>query len=186
MRLLTNRRLHRTTSHVGLIALVAIVIWVSEYEPLGHISSIATISLPRAKIETAPLGPSPWPALPLSEKQSKEMTSITRNILIHTNVPNRPRQEIIEYIVLEGDTLFGIAEKHGISPETVLWANQYILQDDPHLLRPGQNLLISPVNGVVRLVQPNDTVDGLARAYRSSLDEIVNWLGNKLLLAGKT
>ena len=39
----------------------------------------------------------------------------------HTIIPSRPRQEIETYTVLEGDTIFGIAEKFGLSPETILW-----------------------------------------------------------------
>ena len=57
---------------------------------------------------------------------------IPRLAQVHTIIPSRPRQEIVKYTVLEGDTVFGIAEKFGLDPETVLWGNYYILLDDPH------------------------------------------------------
>jgi len=104
---------------------------------------------------------------------------ITRTINLRTHIPSRPRQEVITYTVRSGDTLFGISEKYGITPETILWSNA-ILKDDPHLLRPDQELLISPVTGVVRVVHEGDTVDGLASVYRADSEDIINWPGNKL------
>jgi len=73
---------------------------------------------------------------------------IARSAQIHTNIPNRPRNEITKYTVQDGDTVFGIAEKYGLEPQTILWGNYEILLDDPHSLRPGQELNILPVDGV--------------------------------------
>tara|TARA_A100001037_G_C15146235_1_gene636458 strand:- start:1902 stop:2933 length:1032 start_codon:yes stop_codon:yes gene_type:complete len=105
--------------------------------------------------------------------------SIKRSINIRTHIPSRPRQDVIKYVVRSGDTLFGISEKYGISPETILWSNP-ILKDDPHLLRAEQELLISPVSGVLRVVYEGDTVEGLASVYRSDVDDIVNWPSNNI------
>ena len=104
---------------------------------------------------------------------------ITRTINLRTHIPSRPRQEVITYTVRSGDTLFGISEKYGFTPVTILWSNA-ILKDDPHLLRPDQELLISPVTGVVRVVHEGDTVDGLASVYRADSEDIINWPGNQL------
>lgn len=73
---------------------------------------------------------------------------ISRSAQIHTNVPSRPRDEISTYVVQEGDTVFGIAEKYGLEPQTILWGNYSILLDNPHSLQPGQELKILPVDGV--------------------------------------
>jgi len=73
---------------------------------------------------------------------------IARSAQIHTNIPNRPRNEITKYTVQDGDTVFGIAEKFGLEPQTILWGNYEILLDDPHSLRPGQELNILPIDGV--------------------------------------
>ena len=104
---------------------------------------------------------------------------ITRTINIRTHIPSRPRQDVIVYTVRSGDTLFGISEKYGITPETILWSNP-ILKDDPHLLRPDQGLLISPVTGVLRIVYEGDTLEGLASVYRANVEDIMNWPGNHL------
>ena len=104
---------------------------------------------------------------------------ITRTINIRTHIPSRPRQDVIVYTVRSGDTLFGISEKYGITPETILWSNP-ILKDDPHLLRPDQELLISPVTGVLRIIYEGDTLEGLASVYRANVEDIMNWPGNHL------
>jgi murein DD-endopeptidase MepM/ murein hydrolase activator NlpD len=79
---------------------------------------------------------------------SNQPIGISRAAQLHTNIPSRPRQEILQYTVVEGDTIFGISEKFGLEPQTILWGNFNILYDDPHALQPGQVLNILPVNGV--------------------------------------
>jgi murein DD-endopeptidase MepM/ murein hydrolase activator NlpD len=76
------------------------------------------------------------------------IAGISRGAQIHTNIPSRPRDELSMYTVEEGDTVFGIAEKFGLEPQTVLWSNYNTLLDDPHSLKPGQELIILPVDGV--------------------------------------
>jgi murein DD-endopeptidase MepM/ murein hydrolase activator NlpD len=73
---------------------------------------------------------------------------ISRSAQIRTNIPSRPRDEASTYIVQEGDTVFGIAEKFGLEPQTILWGNYSVLLDNPHSLQPGQELMILPVDGV--------------------------------------
>ena len=94
-------------------------------------------------IETAIVDVNSIPAL-----ENPIISGISRSAQIHTNIPSRPRQELSSYKVQDGDTVFGIAEKFGLDPETVLWSNYNILLDDPHSLKPGQELTILPVNGV--------------------------------------
>src|SRR5512146_130752 len=87
---------------------------------------------------------------------------IPRLAQVHTNIPSRPRQEVIKYTVVEGDTVFGIAEKFGLKPETVLWANYYVLLDDPHALKAGQELNILPVDGTYHQWQQGEGLNGVA------------------------
>ena len=100
-----------------------------------------------------------------------------------TIIPSRPRQEIVKYTVLEGDTIFGIAEKFGLKPETILWGNYYILLDDPHSLKPGQELNILPVDGTYHEWQLGEGLNGVARGYNVSPEDIINYPGNNLDLA---
>jgi len=52
----------------------------------------------------------------------------------HTIAPTRPRETALNYTVTLGDSIFGIAKKFNIKPDTVLWANYDTLKDDPDML----------------------------------------------------
>jgi len=58
----------------------------------------------------------------------------------YTDIDTSLRTTAMEYTVQEGDSVFGIAEKFDIAPETVLWSNYDVLRDNPHDLAIGQVL----------------------------------------------
>jgi murein DD-endopeptidase MepM/ murein hydrolase activator NlpD len=105
---------------------------------------------------------------------------ISRAAQIHTNVPSRPRQDITTYTVQDGDTVFGIAEKFGLEPQTILWGNYNILLDDPHSLRPGQELTILPVNGVYWEWLGGISFGDWAEFYGVKAADIIEFPGNKI------
>jgi murein DD-endopeptidase MepM/ murein hydrolase activator NlpD len=111
---------------------------------------------------------------------TKNSDSVLRKIDIHTVFPERPRIDISKYIVQQGDTLFAIAEKYGLKPETILWGNWYIMGGDPHTLRPGQELNILPVNGVLHIWSKGEGLNGVAKFYGVTAEDIINWPGNNL------
>ena len=90
----------------------------------------------------------------------------------YTTIPSRERRGVITYTVQAGDTLFGIAGQFNLRPESILWANYDTLQDNPHLLTPGQELAIPPVNGIVYTVADGDTVESIAEKYKVTPDAI--------------
>ncbi|MGB8980979.1 MAG: M23 family metallopeptidase [Anaerolineales bacterium] len=108
---------------------------------------------------------------------------IPRLAQVHTTIPSRPRQEVIKYTVLEGDTIFGIAEKFGLKPETVLWGNYYILLDDPHALKPGQELNILPMDGTYHEWQQGEGLNGISSYYGVSPQDIIDLPANNLDMA---
>ncbi len=99
---------------------------------------------------------------------------------LHTIIPSRPRVEVLTYTVQTGDTIFGIAERFGLQPETLLWSNYDTLADDPHRLRPGQTLNILPVDGAYYQWHAGDGLNGVAQFYGVTAEDIVNWPGNHL------
>ena len=105
---------------------------------------------------------------------------IPRLAQVHTTIPSRPRQEVEIYEVVEGDTIFGIAENFGLKPETVLWGNYYILLDDPHALKPGQELNILPVDGTYHEWQQGEGLNGISTYYGVTPEEIINYPANEL------
>jgi len=105
---------------------------------------------------------------------------IVRTINLHTIIPDRPRYDVVEYIVSRGDSLFGIAKEFGVKPETVLWANYDTLEDDPHSIRLGQVLKIPAVDGIYYHWQEGDTIDAVAAEFKANPEDILTWPGNGL------
>ena len=84
------------------------------------------------------------------------------------------------YTVQDGDTVFGIAEKFGLEPETILFGNYNILVDDPHSLKPGQDLTILPVNGVYWEWLGGIPFGDWAKFYHVTAADIIEFPGNHI------
>jgi surface antigen len=69
----------------------------------------------------------------------------------------------------EGDSVPVLAQRYGISEDTIRWANN--LRSDA--LAPGTTLTILPVTGVLYTVQGSDTAESLASTYQTSAEQIV-------------
>lgn len=102
---------------------------------------------------------------------------------IHTNIPDRPREEILKYTIAKGDTVIGIAEKYNLKPQTIMFGNYYTLRDDPHNLTIGGQLNILPVDGYYYEWQAGDGLNGVAKGLNVKPEEIVNYPLNKLDMA---
>lgn len=105
---------------------------------------------------------------------------VNRSAQLHTNIPSRPRNEMEKYTVQDGDTVFGIAEKFGLQPETILWGNYSILLDDPHSLQPGQELNILPVDGVYWEWLGGIPFGEWSRFYGVSAADVIEYPGNNI------
>lgn len=105
---------------------------------------------------------------------------LVRELKTQTIAPTRPRSQPVEYEVTTGDAVFSIAQKFNITPETLLWSNYEVLKDDPHLLTPGQVLRVPPTNGILYEWKEDDALEVVARDFKASLDDILNWSGNRL------
>lgn len=107
---------------------------------------------------------------------------IPRIALPFTIIPSRPRQQITRYVVQQGDTVFAIAEKYGLQPQTILWGNYDVLLDDPHALQTGQELTILPSDGVYwEWVKGNKGgLIGFAEYFGASVEDIINSPVNNL------
>lgn len=103
----------------------------------------------------------------LASLSSGELTTITAE-------SDKPRFEILDYEVVAKDTLSGVAEKFGVSIDTIKWANSLKTEK----LIPGQTLRIPPVTGIVHKVVPGDTIYSLAKKYKSEPQKIVNFPAN--------
>lgn len=86
-----------------------------------------------------------------------------------------PRAEMIDYVAVSGDTISSIAEKFGISVNTILWANNLSLAS---IISLNQKLVILPVSGFIYKVKSNDTLIKIASEFNVEADKIVE--ANKL------
>ncbi len=116
----------------------------------------------------------------------EEFSTVPRVADLHTVIPNRPREEAKKYTVSFGDSVFEIASKYNIKPETLLWANYDQLNDNPDMISVGMELYIPPVDGVYYEWQEGDTIDGVASRFEAKVDDILGWMANKLDLTNPT
>ncbi len=130
---------------------------------------------------TAPSQQTNLPANPNALNVSVlSLPSIERSLTLKTNIPERPRYKVTRHTVLRGDSLFRISKQFNIEPETLLWANYDLLEDDPHSLKPGQELYIPPTDGILYQWQEGDKVEEIAAEYEADLQELITWPGNDL------
>jgi hypothetical protein len=157
------------------IALLGTVIWLTKVFYTKTPDSDETVNA----LRTGPTIPVPGIA-EIPRQTEMDFGGIPRLADVHTTIPSRPRQEVIKYTVVAGDSVFGIAEKFGLKPETVLWGNYYILLDDPHALQPDQELNILPVDGTYHEWQQGEGLNGIATYYGVKPEEIINYPANNL------
>jgi murein DD-endopeptidase MepM/ murein hydrolase activator NlpD len=79
-----------------------------------------------------------------------------------TLIPDRPRRNVIGYTIVEGDTIFSIAERYGLAPETIAWSNDRSIIGN---LRPGTVINILPVDGVFHTTIGSRTIAEIAASY---------------------
>ncbi len=111
----------------------------------------------------------PWQELPSSSVLS---AATAAEIETTTLISNKPRAEIVEYLVQPGDTVSTIAEKFGISTDTIRWENNLATIES---IKPGQTLRILPVTGVAHKVSHGETIYSIAKRYDVGPQGVVDW-----------
>jgi murein DD-endopeptidase MepM/ murein hydrolase activator NlpD len=170
----------RLGTNILLVALILIVAWA-----MSQFYSYSQQEQAPSDAALAAALPTPTPAeasaqLPPYPVQTVYVMGIPRTVMLHTTIPTRPRAEVSKYVVEKGDTVFGIAEKFGLKPETILWGNQFVLGDNPHNLREGQELNILPLNGTYYKWQAGDGLNGVSKYFGVKPEDIISYPGNNL------
>jgi murein DD-endopeptidase MepM/ murein hydrolase activator NlpD len=157
------------------IVLIILVVWLMNS---FYIPDLSAKSL--SAVET--VVPTELPNLPqISDIALVSAASgIARDTTLHTNIPSRPRLDIVKYVVQSGDSVFGIAERFGLNPSTILWGNYNVLRDTPHSLRPGQELTILPTDGTYHEWQAGEGLNSVAKYYGVDPETIINYPANNL------
>ncbi len=90
---------------------------------------------------------------------------------LSTVISAKPRDKMVDYEVLGGDTLESISKKFDVTTDTIKWANS--LKSD--VIKPGQILKIPPITGVVHKVASGDNIYSIAKKYKTDAQNIVNF-----------
>ena len=77
-------------------------------------------------------------------------------------------KDIQTYVAVEGDTISSLAEKFGVSEDSIKWSNDL----SANSVAVGTELSISPVEGFVYTVKDGDDATKIAEKYSSSADRI--------------
>jgi murein DD-endopeptidase MepM/ murein hydrolase activator NlpD len=175
-----TERLTRIGTHALMVALILLVaLGMREFylqaeivNPLGKSALAAEVA--------SPTPTEIYRGLPVLKPYSENIPGVQRRAHLHTDVPSRPRNEVFKYTVKEGDTLIDIADKFGLKPETILWSNQFVLGDNPHNIIAGQEINILPVDGAYHKWSAGDGLNGVAKFFNVSPEDIIGFPGNNL------
>jgi murein DD-endopeptidase MepM/ murein hydrolase activator NlpD len=165
---------------IGLLFLLGFLIWRKFIDPEGSRPVVESNTpetsqdFPNEPVEMAAL---PVDLSPLTTPASS-LDGIIRTTNVRTIIPSRPRVDVITYTVQAGDTLFSIASNFGLKPETVLWGNFDVLNDNPHFLKPAQVLNILPVDGTYYEWKEGDSLGGIADFFQVDKEAIIDYPGN--------
>ncbi len=142
----------------------------------------------------AQAAPTQIPATPTTENQTQgqadlpdliqnpapETSGITRAASMDTEIPTRSRVDVTTYTVQQGDSIFSIADQFSLKPETILWGNYTVLEDNPHLLKTSQELNILPTNGIYYQWQEGDSIAAVADEFNAEPEAILEYPGNRI------
>jgi murein DD-endopeptidase MepM/ murein hydrolase activator NlpD len=106
----------------------------------------------------------------IKDSSSQQSIVVGENVF-HTQYSEKPRDEIVPYTVQKGDTISTIAQKYGVSVETIKWQNNLTYDE----INVGEQLDILPVTGVSHKVQSGDTVYTIAKKFDTDPQKIVDF-----------
>jgi murein DD-endopeptidase MepM/ murein hydrolase activator NlpD len=143
--------------------------------PFLHLSTIGVLIL---GVLVTPYLASTYPVFSAQQSVSSEINSpsaqqsiVVGEDVFKTDVSQKPRDKVINYIVQKGDTISTIAKKFGISEDTVKWEND--LSNDNITI--GDSLKILPVTGVAYKVVRGDNVYTIAKKFDTNAQQIVDF-----------
>ena len=142
--------------------------------PFLHLATMGVLGI---GVISAPFLASTYPVFSQgSSLASQSASPVEQSITVgdnvfQTDISQKPRDTTITYTVQKGDTISTIAQKFGISEDTIRWANN--LTDDN--LNIGDTLKILPVTGISYKVQKGDTIYTIAKKFNTDPQKIVDF-----------
>jgi murein DD-endopeptidase MepM/ murein hydrolase activator NlpD len=158
---------------VTLLIVVAMLFSALWWKSTQSVSALAPV--PTAAPDENP----PEVVLPAPVFVGSGAPAIERDLQLKTNIPERPRYKPVKYRVSRGDAMLAIADEFKIKSETILYVNKS-LEDNPHNLKPGMELLIPPVDGMYYDWKDGDTFETVAAKFEAKVNDIVTFPGNNI------
>jgi LysM repeat protein len=174
-----------TVAFLGVIALLSptLVRAVWPFTPLEAAEGdVPVLHDPATELLAAALNPDPNP-----DKGEGDI-SVSESALMANSGPDGdlPRASerrasssansgsISVYTVKEGDSISSIADRYGVSVNTILWANDLTTKST---IRSGMDLVILPVSGIKHTVSSGETLSSIAAKRNASAGEIAAFNG---------
>ncbi|MEX2006851.1 MAG: CHAP domain-containing protein [Candidatus Saccharimonadales bacterium] len=98
-----------------------------------------------------------------------DSTTLSKPQIVAT--AQKSKADIIIYEAQAGDSVASLAEKFGVSADSIRWSNDLT----GNFVAAGRSLRVPPVNGIVYEVKAGDTPASLARKYQSIESQIVTY-----------
>jgi murein DD-endopeptidase MepM/ murein hydrolase activator NlpD len=144
-------KLSRTLTHSGMVAIAALGVMMAP---------IIAQEFPGKSVN-------PWNI----KVAPVVLSASTDDPAIDTQISSKVRDSIVDYKVQDGDTVASIANKFGVSTDTIRWGNNF----SGDKIKIGQTLKVLPVTGVAHTVAKGDTVYSIAKKYDSDPQAIVDF-----------
>lgn len=204
----------RQVTHLGLVLMILIVLSTGLPAPemLGNLSkkpvdpfgirdmtaqteasekvtAVEAIVSITSVIDYSPEGKMFNDALQVADQQAARTTlavageSIAKLSAVTTVSSASGKASSQKYVVQGGDTLSGIAKRFGVTSDSIKWSNG---MSDADTIKPGSELNIPSITGIIYTVKSGDTLVGIASKYKSqaALIESQNDLYGESLVAG--
>ncbi len=84
------------------------------------------------------------------------------------NTPLKSWRDIQDYTTAAGDTVASIAQKYGVSSDSIRWSNSLA----GNSVNEGTKLVIPPMDGIIVTIVAGDTPQSLAAKYHASVDQV--------------
>lgn len=106
-----------------------------------------------------------------NNSSEKNFIAIENNTLLPFIFESENPKIIATYTVQQGDSLFKIADRFNITPNTIAWANN--LQSDK--IKPGDKLTILPVTGIIYKAQKDEDIASVSKKFKADTATIANF-----------
>ncbi len=134
---------------------------------MGALAALGVVMAPLISQEFPGTSVNPWQVT----NAPAVLSAFTQDPGLETQISEKIRDTIISYTVQEGDTVSSVANKFGVSADTIRWQNN--LRGDK--IKVGDTLQVLPVTGVAHKVQKGDTVYSIAKRYDAEAQAIIDF-----------